>query len=47
MFSCEVLGCLLSDELDIALRRIGSGNRFTFTPAGEHRRVIGWVCTHA
>lgn len=29
------LGCLLSDELDIQLRRVGSGNRMTFTKNGE------------
>jgi hypothetical protein len=29
------LGCLLSDQLGIQLRRVGSGKRLTFTAAGE------------
>jgi hypothetical protein len=30
------LGCLLADELGLQLRRVGSGNRFTFCD-GENR----------
>lgn len=46
------LGCLLADQLGIELRRVGSGNRFTFS-VGEQRlsewmeknaRVVWKVC---
>ena len=40
------LGCLLSDELGIELRRMGSGKRFTFTPAGE-ARLGAWMASNA
>ena len=40
------LGCHLSGRLDIALRRVGSGNRLTFTPDGE-RKVSDWMHRHA
>ena len=40
------LGCHLADKLDIALRRVGSGNRLTFTPYGEHR-ISEWMSRHA
>lgn len=39
------LGCLLSAELDIELRRVGSGNRMTFGAAGE-LRLSEWVGEH-
>jgi hypothetical protein len=40
------LGCLLADQLGIRLRRVGSGNRRTFTNPGE---VIldRWLGAHA
>lgn len=31
------LGCLLSDELGIVLRKVGSGRRMTFTKSGEEK----------
>ena len=31
------LGCLLSEELGIELRRVGSGKRMTFTKSGEEK----------
>ena len=45
------LGCLLSDGLNIELRRVGSGRRMTFTKAGEtklsdwmsHNAYVTWV----
>ena len=36
------LGCLLSDELGIQLRRVGSGNRMTFTTSGE-TKISDWM----
>jgi hypothetical protein len=40
------LGCLLADQLGIRLRRVGSGNRRTFTNPGE---IIleRWLAAHA
>ena len=40
------LGCLLSDTLNIGLRRVGSGRRHTFTNPGE---IIldTWMARHA
>lgn len=40
------LGCLLSDSLNIKLRRVGSGKRRTFTNPGE---IIldKWMAMHA
>lgn len=40
------LGCHLSDELGIELRRVGSGERLTFTPAGE-QKLSAWMGIHA
>jgi hypothetical protein len=40
------LGCLLSDELGIELRRIGNGHRMTFTKAGEER-LSDWMNRNA
>ena len=31
------LGCLLSEKIDIELRRVGSGKRMTFTKSGEEK----------
>jgi hypothetical protein len=36
------LGCLLSEELGIQLRRVGSGTRMTFTSAGE-AKLSDWM----
>ena len=36
------LGCLLADELDIGLRRVGSGQRMTFLREGE-ARLTAWM----
>ncbi len=40
------LGCLLADELGIELRRVGSGERLTFTNPGE-QRLDRWMAAHA
>jgi len=40
------LGCLLSEELGIHLRRVGSGGRYTFTNLGE-QRLDAWMGYHA
>jgi hypothetical protein len=40
------LGCLLAEELGIVLRRVGSGERYTFTNPGE-RRLDDWLADHA
>ena len=40
------LGCHLADHLGIALRRVGSGDRLTFTEQGE-RRISEWMSQHA
>jgi NTP pyrophosphatase (non-canonical NTP hydrolase) len=40
------LGCLLADELDLQLRRVGSGKRFTFAHDGE-TQLSGWMSQHA
>ncbi|MBL7258272.1 hypothetical protein JKJ07_28590 [Actinoplanes sp. LDG1-01] len=40
------LGCLLADQLDLRLRRVGSGTRMTFGPDGE-RRLAEWMADHA
>jgi hypothetical protein len=40
------LGCLLSDELGIKLRRVGSAARYTFTNPGE-QLLSGWMRQHA
>jgi hypothetical protein len=40
------LGCHLASALDISLRRVGSGNRLTFTPPGE-ARISQWMAEHA
>lgn len=40
------LGCLLSDELGIELRRIGNGYRMTFTKAGEEK-LSDWMNQNA
>lgn len=40
------LGCLLSQELGIELRRVGSGTRMTFGKVGE-ATLSQWMATHA
>ncbi len=40
------LGCLLAGELDLQLRRVGSGKRLTFTRDGENR-LSDWMRQHA
>jgi hypothetical protein len=40
------LGCLLAERLGIALRRVGSGRRITFTNAGELTLGV-WMTEHA
>jgi hypothetical protein len=40
------LGCLLADELGIALRRVGSGTRMTFGREGE-ANLSAWMAGHA
>ena len=40
------LGCLLSSKLGIELRRVGSGNRMTFTREGE-KRLSDWMQANA
>jgi hypothetical protein len=40
------LGCLLSLRLDIRLRRVGTGNRYTFTNPGE-QALDRWLNRHA
>jgi hypothetical protein len=40
------LGCLLSDELGINLRRVGSGTRYTFTNPGE-QALDRWMADNA
>jgi hypothetical protein len=42
----RTLGCLLSDQLTIQLRRVGSGGRYTFTNPGE-QRLDDWMKQHA
>jgi hypothetical protein len=42
----KTLGCLLSDTLDIRLRRVGNGHRQTFTNPGE-RQLDKWMAQHA
>jgi hypothetical protein len=39
------LGCLLADQLGIELRRVGSGNRLTFSTGDE--RLSEWMEEHA
>jgi hypothetical protein len=51
----RTLGCLLSDQLGIKLRRVGSGRRYTFTNTGEQllddwmrqNAFVTWVETGA
>jgi len=40
------LGCLLSASLGLALRRVGSGRRYTFTNPGE-RELDEWMARNA
>jgi GIY-YIG catalytic domain len=40
------LGCLLAEELGLDLRRVGGGQRLTFTYEGE-RRLSDWMGAHA
>jgi hypothetical protein len=40
------LGCHLAAELGIALNRVGSGTRLTFTPTGE-ALLSEWMAKHA
>jgi GIY-YIG catalytic domain len=42
----RTLGCLLSEQLGIKLRRVGSGGRYTFTNPGE-QRLDDWMQQHA
>ena len=42
----RTLGCLLSSNLGIALRRVGSGSRYTFTNPGE-QVLDRWMAQHA
>ena len=42
----KTLGCLLGGELGIALRRVGSGRRYTFTNPGE-QRLDAWMADNA
>jgi hypothetical protein len=39
------LGCLLASELEIQLRRVGSGSRLTF--AGGEATLSDWMDQHA
>lgn len=41
----KTLGCLLAEELGIALRRVGSGARYTLTNPGE-QRLDAWMADH-
>jgi hypothetical protein len=42
----RTLGCLLSGQLGIKLRRVGSGGRYTFTNPGE-QALDRWMQEHA
>ena len=42
----KTLGCLLGGELGIALRRVGSGRRYTLTNPGE-QRLDAWMADNA
>lgn len=42
----RTLGCLLSSQLAIQLRRVGSGHRYTFTNPGE-QTLDRWMDRHA
>jgi hypothetical protein len=42
----RTLGCLLSTELNICLRRVGTGSRYTFTNPGE-QALDQWMDQHA
>jgi hypothetical protein len=42
----RTLGCLLGPQLGIALRRVGSGTRYTFTNPGE-RELDTWMAKYA
>jgi hypothetical protein len=42
----RTLGCLLSSQLAIQLRRVGSGGRYTFTNPGE-QALDRWMDQHA
>jgi hypothetical protein len=42
----RTLGCLLSEQLGIKLRRVGSGRRHTFTNPGE-QLLDDWMWRHA
>jgi hypothetical protein len=42
----KTLGCLLAPSLGIALRRVGSGERYTFGNAGE-QVLDDWMSRHA
>jgi len=42
----RTLGCLLSEQLAIKLRRVGSGGRYTFTNPGE-QQLDDWMWQHA
>jgi hypothetical protein len=42
----KTLGCLLGDEIGVALRRVGSGARYTFGNQGE-QVLDSWMAEHA
>jgi Transferase family len=42
----RTLGCLLSEQLGIQLRKVGSGGRYTFTNPGE-QVLDAWMKQHA
>jgi hypothetical protein len=42
----RTLGCLLSDQLGVKLRRVGRGGRYTFTNPGE-QLLDDWMRRHA
>ncbi len=42
----KTLGCLMGDDLGIVLRRVGSGDRFTFTNPGEQKLDL-WMDANA
>jgi hypothetical protein len=42
----RTLGCFLSEQLGIKLRRVGSGSRYTFTNPGE-QLLDDWMRQHA
>lgn len=41
----KTLGCLLAEDLGVALRRVGRGERYTLTNPGE-QRLDTWMAEH-